>query len=332
MMVNMATPEQERKPEQEPVLPAADSIQAGEPTPSDVGLAPRPSFANDGTGSEKFAMHMQEFAREDAEDLAKPGMNIQEYLKRMYERDEREYQALKAYENDPELSADQREMMNNRIKTLDYNRETRELQEQYMANPDDPEIAARYNQRQGELKEFRELMQNSEEFKDNEHMVRMRELETKLGAAESMDAQNAVKLEMAEEMRGFKRDLLNQGEEGLDKIISFTDHNRGNKVIQESGMLDTIETIKKQRDAERGTDELENGHVTPGDTPKSGGVISNDPEAARVAEGEAGRPVDDQQGGIAPVRYESQQATLEQSEVKQVTPGQTSEEQAAGRG
>ena len=318
-------------------------------TPDDSTLSPRPKAGDDPERNADFDTKMQAFMAEEDRDLGDSEMNIQTYLERLYKRAEREREVLQEYRDNPEmmkqLSDDQQREMNARLKVLDYNEQTRELQQQYMNDPDDPAIAAKYEERQKELKDYRELMQNSEEFKDNPHMVRMRELEKDLENAEGMEAQNAVKLQLAEEMRGFKRDIAAQGDEGVDKIISFVERNKDNKVIKESGMMDTIELIKerrtektepaKERGAEGaaagGEDELEKGEVIPSGRAKTGAVDAEGEETAKTAQAEIAGSADDGKAGDTRVRLEGKDIDRETAlaSTASTTPAAPTEDRGA---
>ncbi len=225
-----------------------------------------------------FDRKMQEFNAEENQDIMNKDLSTEEYLKRMANRERREYEELEKWKDDPSLSDNQRAELNARVKMLDYSRETQQIMEAYMQdNPNNrnPDITRNYERREAELKEYRVLMQNSDEFKDNDNMQKMRELEVKLDAAKTMEEKNAVKMEMAQEMREFKQDLI-KDPEAMDKIISFVEKNKENAVVKKTGMLEMVETIKERRgmkgqDNEKEED-LENTPVKPNGAVRAGGV------------------------------------------------------------
>mgnify|MGYP002785136808 CR=1 FL=1 len=236
-----------------------------------------------------------------------------------------EYAELEKWKDDTTLSANQRAELNSRMQMLDYMKESRELQEQYLENPNDPDVKAKYEAREGEMKEYRQLMQNSEEFKDSKSMEKMRELEKDLDNAQSPQEKMAVKMEMAETMREFRKELMNDPE-AMDKMISFVESNKDNAVIQKTGLIQMVDTIK-ERQAEMGKgkeDDLENTPVTPSGAAKTGGVAAENAMAKDAADKEVVAATDDGKNGkIDPVRMDVTDA--KEIQVNAGGPGQQRE-------
>ncbi len=175
----------------------------------------------------EFDRKMQALNEASNKDVIDQNLDMNGYMRNMAEREKQEYAELQKWRDDPSLSENQRAELDSRLKMIDYSRDTQQIMDAYMKDPSNEEAKQKYDAREAELKSYRELMQNSEEFGKSESMAKMRQLEDKLEAidsmaAGSMEAKTAVKMEMAEVMRDFKRELL-ADPDGMEKILKFVE-------------------------------------------------------------------------------------------------------------
>ncbi|MFO0388520.1 MAG: hypothetical protein ACK502_02200 [Alphaproteobacteria bacterium] len=307
----------------EPNLPTAKAMMLN---PNNIGdEQAQPDEAANTRRNAEFDKKMQEFNAAENKDIMDTNLSTEDYLKRMYDREQQEYAELQKWKDDPSLSENQRAELGARIKMLDYSRESQQIMDAYEKDPNNPALKEKYDAREAELKEYRVLMENSEEFKNSDSMEKMIALETKLDNAKTLEDKNAVKMEMAEEMREFKKELMNDPK-GMDKIISFVEKNSGNAVIQKTGMIEMVGAIKGRK-AEMGQDKeegLEDQQVTPNKAAKAGVVDADAPMAEDAAKKEVAATNDNgRDGQIAPVRMDVANAT--EIQVNAGGPGQQRE-------
>lgn len=335
----------------------ASALKQGEPAKDDAkvqGAEGAPEKGNEATAAENITENkdykekMAAFDQREATDLMDKGISTEQYLEKLYKREKEELEYLKGlqseFERNPDAmkdySPDQLEDIKVRTKNLEYNQETVELREKYLASLKDENmsaemkesIAAAYNERQADLTEFRKLIENSEQFKDNDHMARMRDMEKELEAAQTLEAQDTVKIKIAGEKRAFDQEVMNSPEM-QEKFLSFVENNRDNKVIKESALGESVELYRERNQSLADARELEHGQVTPNGRPTAGTTHSNDERAAETAQAEVAALADDGRGGINPVRLEGgQNMSRGDAAPAQTTPGSDGKPQEIGLG
>ncbi|MGE0753546.1 MAG: hypothetical protein AB7L92_00105 [Alphaproteobacteria bacterium] len=300
-----------------------------------------PEQTQDSGDANSYSAKMAEFDRQEKEDLMNTGLSTEQYLEKLYKRERAELDYLKEL-SDPEhpermnaLSADDKADMQIRMKNLEYNEETRDISRRYRESLDDKSMSAEekekianaYNQRQADLKQFRELMSYSGELGENEHMIRMRDLEKELEAADGVEAQNEKKMQIAGTQRAFEQQLA-QDPQLQEDFLKFVENNRENKVIRESGLGESVERFREKqgRAAEA---EISSGKVRPAGKAHGGAIESDDPEAEKTAEAEAMAGADDGMGGKDPLRLQGgQDMDRGAAAAAQATPGSTQDRES----
>ncbi len=244
----------------------------------------------------KFDELMQKYNQGYQSDLMNENLSTDGYLNSISDRQKSEMADLKALKDNPEayaqLSDNQKAELDARMQYLNYSEETRQIQEAYNQNPNDPEVAAKFKERQEDYKEYREAMQNDPAFNDKnfagyDNIQELKKLEDKLENAKTESERKEIMSDINDQMRTFKQDLQ-RDEKGDERVLGFIERNKDNTVVQASGMAAAIEVFKA-RQAEMGQaqgQDLGKQEVTPAGASTPGGVQAQDGVAARVAENE----------------------------------------------
>jgi hypothetical protein len=148
----------------------------------------------------------------------------------------------KEFESDQNLSANQKKAMMSVIKGDDFDTKNEGIVAAYRNNPNDPNAKAAYEQLHKDMKEYQALFTADDSpFKDDKYIKDIALKQAQVDDPNFKGDKNKLKHEINEEFRDFQREQATP--EGEKKYIAFVETNRGNKVIQESGMLDMADSM-----------------------------------------------------------------------------------------
>lgn len=257
-----------------PIAPTQDGQQPEQKTPQQ----------QDGAGSKQFTDTVKAFGQKKYNSLMNGELGDDEYYKKAREEEKELAKALeKMLKEDKNLSASQKNEIGAFLKHNDFNDNLSSISQAYHNNKNDPEAKAKYEEMQKELKEYRVLVENSSQYKDNQHVKNIKILSEQLDNDATPDKEKAeIKGKLAHEYREFSKEMA-KDKDSRAKFESFVMDNKDNAVIQKSGMYDMVMEDQKKREAEKGKskkDELGSTGVTPEAAAKAGAVNGENKDTA----------------------------------------------------
>ncbi len=232
-------------------------------------------------GSKAYEESMKEHHKNSAGVLMDGKLSDADYYKKMQEEEKRYAEELKKMlkENGANLSELQKSEANSYLKYNEYKENYAKISQDYHANKNDPEAKAKYEEIQKEFKKFREAVENSPQYKDNQHIKKSKELGEQLEKAKTDDEKAAIKSQIAHEYREFARDNA-KDKDSQAKFVEFAEQNKDNAFIQKSGLYNMAQDIKQRNHLESKTEEkkeektaaLGDMKVTPATAAQAGAV------------------------------------------------------------
>jgi hypothetical protein len=292
-----------------PIAPTQDGQQPEQKNPQ-----------QDGAGSKQFTDAVKAFNQKKYNALINSSVGDEEYYNKTREEEKEFVKALKnMLEKDNSLSVSQKNEIGAFMKHNDFNDSLSQISQNYHNNKNDPEAQKKYEEMQKELKDYRVLVENSSQYKDNQHVKNIKTLSEKLDGNATPDKEKAeIKGKLAHEYREFSKEMA-QDKDSRAKFESFVEENKDNAIIQKSGMYDMVMEDKKKREAGKDKsrkEELGSTAVTPDGAAKAGSATGKNMDTAGRAVAAANDNVKSKQ----PERFE----VSEHKGDREVTPTQVS--------
>lgn len=256
------------------------------PPAKDVQLSQDKQQANQQeAGSKAYEDSMKAYQKKTSGELMDAKLTDEQYYKQLRKEEKEQADALKKLlEKDKDLSELQKGEIKSFLKYNDYKENYAKISHDYHANKNDPEAKAKYEEMQKEFKTFREVVENSPQYKDNQHIKNSKELSKQLDNAKTDDEKAAIRGKIAHEYREFARDNARDKDAGA-KFVEFAEQNKDNVFIQKSGMYDIAQDTKKRLGLDKSKtedkkEELGNMKVTPAGVVQAGAANGEDKNLA----------------------------------------------------